>query len=70
MASRWEFPGGKVEPDETYREALVREFKEEFSIDIEVGKNCRGGVYSQGNCIRSFCLSRVFFERKSYLGFK
>ena len=32
----WEFAGGKIEPGETSREALVREIKEELDIDIEV----------------------------------
>lgn len=38
MGNRWEFPGGKVEPGETHQEALLREFQEEFMIDIEVGE--------------------------------
>lgn len=33
----WEFPGGKLEPDETSQQALVREIKEELTADIEVG---------------------------------
>lgn len=33
----WEFPGGKIEPDETPQQALVREIKEELTADIEVG---------------------------------
>lgn len=32
----WEFPGGKVEDDgETEYEALIREFREEFGIEIQ-----------------------------------
>ena len=39
MGGRWEFPGGKVEPGETDKEAVVREIKEEFGITVvDVGK--------------------------------
>ena len=34
----WEFPGGKIEPNETKEEAIIREIKEEMDIDIEAKK--------------------------------
>lgn len=32
----WEFPGGKIEPEESPEEALKREIKEELDTEIEV----------------------------------
>ena len=38
VSLKWEFPGGKVEVDESREEALVREIREELSVDIEVSE--------------------------------
>lgn len=35
---RWEFPGGKIEENESNENALKREIKEELDIDIKVEK--------------------------------
>lgn len=32
----WEFPGGKIEKGETREEAIIREIKEELTIEINV----------------------------------
>lgn len=33
---QWEFPGGKIHSDETSEECIIRECKEELSIEIKV----------------------------------
>lgn len=43
---KWEFPGGKVEKDESPEDALKREIKEELDIDISVQKYLASDVFS------------------------
>jgi mutator protein MutT len=39
MGGLWEFPGGKIESNETVTNCIKREIREELGIEIEVGEN-------------------------------
>ena len=55
----WEFPGGKIEGDETQEECLLRELKEELNIQVIVGKRCSEVTHDYGtiriNLIAYYC---------------
>jgi mutator protein MutT len=46
LAGMWEFPGGKIDPDEAHATALRRELKEELDVDAEVGERVYQTVHA------------------------
>jgi 8-oxo-dGTP diphosphatase len=54
--SLWEFPGGKVNPNETYFEAICREIKEELGIIIAPKNEIMRYEYDEYNLIFIECL--------------
>jgi 8-oxo-dGTP diphosphatase len=64
-ALKWEFPGGKVEPGETPRQALARELDEELGIRATVGAEIGRYEYRYAN--RSPMLL-IFFSVSEFEG--
>ena len=48
QGGKWEFPGGKQEPGETAEQALAREFAEELSVPVSVGRRLFEGAFHNG----------------------
>ena len=64
LAGQWEFPGGKVEPEETPEGALKREISEELAVEISVRAELRppdGGTWPASNGYRM----RLFYATAS-----
>jgi 8-oxo-dGTP diphosphatase len=49
MPLKWEFPGGKVEPEEDLKDALHRELEEELGIDAVIGCKIAAIQHSYAN---------------------
>lgn len=45
---KWEFPGGKLEENESEIDCIKREIKEEINIKIEILKKLSNSVYDYG----------------------
>lgn len=42
----WEFPGGKIEPNETIEECIIRECKEEIDVEIKPIRKIKELIHS------------------------
>lgn len=48
LAGGWEFPGGKVEPGESSRDAAAREALEELGVAVRLGERVGPGAWPLG----------------------
>ena len=58
-AGRWELPGGRVEPNESARDALVRECREELAVEVVPGEQLGPDVPLPGGGVLRVYLARL-----------
>ena len=60
LAGLWELPGGKVAPNETEPDALIRELREELGVDVVVGNRLGDDVpVAQALVLRAYLVSQT-----------
>jgi 8-oxo-dGTP diphosphatase len=66
MGGRWEFPGGKVDEGESDREALQREYREEFALEVTVGDFLGSALFERRGLERRVNAYRVYFTAAGF----
>ncbi len=61
QAGKWEFPGGKVENNETPEQCLEREMMEEFNIVVSIGEYLGASIYHYDHISIELMAFRAFW---------
>lgn len=66
MAGLWEFPGGKIEAEETPEQALIRELQEELGIDTK--QSCLAPLSFASHAYDDFHLVMLLYVCRRWWG--